>query len=313
MSKRILITDGMNKGTIEELRRIGYDVVEKFYGDDASLSAALQDAECIVVRSATKVREKHITEALKTKKLKLVIRGGVGVDNIDKEFAEKNGIKVMNTPGASAASVAELALAHMFALARFIGDAKVTMSAGKWEKKVYNGIELAGKTVGIIGMGRIGQELAQRCHALGMKVKYFDVRKDLELPGIYERTDMNCLLGTCDFVSLHIPIKKGEPAVIGSKEIDIMKKGAYIINCARGGVVDEAALIAALNAGKLAGAGVDVFVEEPTKNIELASHPKVTVTPHIGAQTNEGQERVGDEVLGIIEKFFNPGSSKCPR
>jgi D-3-phosphoglycerate dehydrogenase len=300
---KVLITDGMDKNAVAELNKHGFEVIEKFYADE-ELGAALKDVDVIVIRSATKVREKHLKTALETKKLKLIIRGGVGIDNIDAKFAEANGIKVMNTPGASAPSVAELALAHMFALARFIPVAKTTMCEGKWEKKNYNGIEISGKTLGIVGMGRIGMELATRAKALGMSVLYFDVRPDLDVLGCKKAT-MDEILTKSDFVSLHIPISKGQPAVIGANELAKMKKTAYIINCARGGVVDEAALIAALDADKIAGAGVDVFVEEPTNNIALSKHPKVSVTPHIGAQTKEGQERVGAEVIEIIRKFFS--------
>jgi len=300
---KVLITDGMDKNAVAELKKHGFEVIENFYADE-ELGNALKDVDVVVVRSATKVREKHLKTALETKKLKLVIRGGVGIDNIDSKFAEANGIKVMNTPGASAPSVAELALAHMFALARFIPVAKMTMCEGKWDKKNYNGIEISGKILGVVGMGRIGVELATRAKALGMSVMYFDVRPDLNVSGCKKAT-MDEILTKSDFISLHIPIAKGQPAVIGANELAKMKKTAYLINCARGGVVDEAALLAALDAGQIAGAGVDVFVEEPTNNIALSKHPKVSVTPHIGAQTKEGQERVGAEVIEIARKFFS--------
>ena len=300
---KVLVTDGMDKNAVAELKKYGFEVIEKFYSDE-ELGSALKDVNVVVIRSATKVREKHLNVALETKNLKLIIRGGVGIDNIDSKFAEANGIKVMNTPGASAPSVAELALAHMFALARFIPVAKITMCEGKWDKKNYNGIEISGKTLGVVGMGRIGMELATRAKALGMSVLFCDVRPDLNVPGCKKAT-MDEILKNSDFISLHIPLSKGSPAVIGANELAKMKKTAYIINCARGGVVDETALIAALDAGQLAGAGVDVFVEEPTNNIALSKHPKVSVTPHIGAQTNEAQERVGAEVIEIVRKFFS--------
>jgi len=299
---RILVTDGMDKSAIAELKKHGYEVIEKFYADE-ELGAALKDVDVCVVRSATKVREKHLNTALETKKLKLVIRGGVGIDNIDSKFAEANGIKVMNTPGASAASVAELALAHMFSLARFIADAKYTMCDGKWEKKIYNGIELSGKTLGVVGMGRIGTELATRAKALGMNVLYYDLRADLNISG-YKKATLDEILKNSDFISLHVPIAKGQPALIGANEMSKMKRGAYLINCARGGVVDETALISALDSGQVGGAGIDVYVEEPTNNINLVKHARVSVTPHIGAQTNEAQERVGAEVIEIVRKFF---------
>lgn len=301
--RRILITDGMDKNAVAELKKHGYEVVEKFYGDE-ELGTALKDFDVVVIRSATKVREKHIKTALETGKLKLIIRGGVGIDNIDSKFAEQNGVSVMNTPGASAPSVAELALAHMFALARFIPDAKTTMCEGKWEKKCYNGIEISGKTLGIVGMGRIGMELATRAHGLGMNVLYYDLRSNLDVPGVYKQVSLDTILKDSDFISLHVPISKGQPALIGAAELSKMKKGSYIINCARGGVVDENALISALDSGQVGGAGIDVYVEEPTSNINLVKHSRVSVTPHIGAQTAEAQERVGAEVIQIITKFF---------
>ena len=300
---KVLVTDGMDKNAVAELKKHGFEVIEKFYSDE-ELGAALKDVDVVVIRSATKVREKHLQVALETKKLKLIIRGGVGIDNIDSKFAEANGIKVMNTPGASAPSVAELALAHMFALARFIPVAKTTMCEGKWEKKCYNGIEISGKTLGVVGMGRIGMELATRAKALGMSVLYYDLRPDMNILGCKKAT-LDEILTQSDFISLHVPISKGQPALIGANELAKMKKTSYLINCARGGVVDENALLAALESGQIAGAGIDVYVEEPTSNINLVRNPKVSVTPHIGAQTNEAQERVGAEVIEIITKFFS--------
>lgn len=296
---KILITDGMSKSGIAELKKLGHEVFEKFY-DDASLGAALKNVDAVVIRSATKVREKHIKESLGGK-LKLIIRGGVGIDNIDHEYAKSVGVSVKNTPYASAPSVAELAIAHMFALARFIPDAKTTMCEGKWEKKCYDGIEIAGKTLGVIGMGRIGQELAKRAEALGMTVIYYDL---VDMKVKYKKVSLDDIFAKSDFISLHIPIKKGQKAIIGKDEFSKMKDGVYIINCARGGVVDEEELLNALNSKKVAGAGIDVYVDEPTHNINLVKHARVSVTPHIGAQTKEAQDRVGEEVVAIIKDFF---------
>jgi len=296
---RILVTDGMEKSGIEELKASGYEVVEKFFEPDA-LGEALKDFDCVVVRSATKVRQPIIDKALEGK-LKLVIRGGVGVDNIDVAYAESEGIKVRNTPKASSASVAELAIGHMFSLARFIANANVTMRQGQWNKKKYEGIELAGKTLGLIGFGRISKEVAKRAEALGMKVIYTDVLGKQQGYDNYNFCSQEELLKTSDFVSLHIPYDKTKGATIGEKEISMMKDGAYLINCARGGVVCEKALLDALNSGKLAGAGIDVYEEEPTKNEALINHAKVSATPHIGASTVEAQTRIGEEIVSIIK------------
>lgn len=300
---RILVTDGMEKTAIDELLNKGFDVVEKFY-EPEDLGEALKDFDVLVVRSATKVRKNIIDKACEAGRLKLIIRGGVGVDNIDVDYAEEKGIKVTNTPNASTNSVAELTIGHMFALARFINMSNVTMREGKWEKKHYEGIELSGKTLGLIGFGRIAKEVAKKAWALGMKVIYTDVLGEAEGFDDFEFVSLEELLKRSDFVSLHIPYDKKQGKVIGAEQFELMKDGAYLINCARGGVVCEKSLIEALNSGKLAGAAVDVFEEEPTKNEELVKHSRVSVTPHIGASTAEAQTRIGEEIVRIITEEF---------
>lgn len=299
---RILVTDGMDKNGVKELKASGFEVVEKFYAPE-ELGEALKNFNCVVVRSATKVREGIIDKALETGNLKLIIRGGVGVDNIDVKYAESKGIAVRNTPNASSASVAELAIAHMFAAARFLGASNATMRNGEWNKKQYKGIELGGKTLGLIGFGRIAKETAKRAEALGIKVLY-NKRSGKETGfDQYEYCELGDLLKRSDFVSLHIPFDKTKGAVIGEKQFEIMKDGAFLINLARGGVVCEKALLNALNSGKVKGAGIDVFEEEPTKNTELINHPNVSVTPHVGASTKEAQTRIGEEIVSIIKDF----------
>lgn len=300
---RILVTDGMETSGIDELRKSGFEVVEKFYGPE-ELGDALKDFNCVVVRSATKVREPIIDKALEGGNLKLVIRGGVGVDNIDVKYAESKGISVRNTPNASSASVAELTIGHMFAAARFIGAANATMREGKWDKKKYEGFELNRKTLGLIGFGRIAKETAKRAEALGMKVIYNKRSGKESGYDNYEYCDMEDLLKKSDFISLHIPYDKAKGPTIGEKEFELMKDGVYLINLARGGVVCEKALLNALNSGKVRGAGIDVFEEEPTKNMDLVNHTRVSVTPHIGASTVEAQTRIGEEIVSIIKEFF---------
>ena len=299
---RILTNDGLEKSAIEKLRASGVEVINEHIEAD-KLGEALKDFDALVVRSATKVTA-DILDNAEGGKLKLVIRAGVGVDNIDIKHAHDNGVIVKNTPNASSDSVAELVLAHMFAVARFLGDSNVTMRDGKWNKKKYKGVEIAGKTIGIIGMGRIGKSLAKKATALGMTVIYNDIYGNKDDLG-YEFCDMKDLLKKSDFISLHVPYSKENGAVIGKKEFDLMKDGAYLINCARGNVVDEDALLEALNSGKVAGAGIDVFAKEPTTNEALVNHPNVSVTPHIGASTEEAQTRIGDEVVSTIKEFFN--------
>ncbi len=299
---KILICDGMEKEAIKKLIDDGFEVVDKHY-EEEELKENVRDFDVMIVRSATKVR-KPIIDAAKGGKLKLVIRGGVGVDNIDVDYARKNGIEVKNTPNASSASVAELTIGHLFALTRYIHLANVTMRDGKWEKKKYEGIELFGKTLGLIGFGRIAREVATRAEALGMRVIYTDKLGKARGYERFEFCTIEKLLKKADFVSLHVPFNKEEGAIIGKDQFAIMKDGAYIINCARGGVIDEEALIEALNSGKINGAGLDVFENEPKPNLELVNHPKVCVTPHIGGSTEEAQERIGEEIVETIEEFF---------
>ena len=300
---RILVTDGMDKTAMAALRADGHEVVEQFYEPD-ELGAALREFDAVVVRSKTKVRAKHIDEA-KGGKLKLIIRGGVGVDNIDVKYAEEAGITVKNTPRASSESVAELAMAHMFSCARYISVAGHSMREGKWEKKAYGkGVELSGKTLGIIGFGRIGQKLGAMAKAMGMTVIAFDI---YHVPGIEEQlgmkyVEMDELFAQADFISLHTPAIDGKP-LICAENIAKMKDGVIFVNTSRGNNVDETALLEALNSGKVRAAGLDVYAEEPSVNAALYSHPNVSCTPHIGAATVEAQKRIGMEIVDIVRGF----------
>jgi D-3-phosphoglycerate dehydrogenase len=301
---KILICDPLAESAVARLREAGLEVVERTGMSPDELVAELAKGyDAIVVRSATKVRKPALDVAVG---LKLIVRAGVGLDNIDVEYARKKGIEVRNTPRASTDSVAELTLAHMLALARSIPQATLSLREGKWEKKAFKGIELSGKTLGVVGIGRIGQAVARRAVCLGMRVIAYDkFVKESPLPEV-RMVSLEELLREADFVTLHVPPDPAGP-VIGAAEIAKMKDGAYLINCARGGVVDEAALLEALESGKLAGAGLDVFQQEPPTDTELLRHPKVSLTPHIGAQTREAQARVGDEVADILLEFARGG------
>ncbi|HCG65379.1 MAG TPA: 3-phosphoglycerate dehydrogenase, partial [Oscillibacter sp.] len=297
------VTDGMDKTAMAELKAQGHEVVEQFY-ESEELGKALRGFDVVVVRSKTKVRAPHIDEA-KGSNLKLIIRGGVGVDNIDVKYAEENGIMVRNTPNASSQSVAECALAHMFACARFISIAGAAMRNDIWDKKAYSkGIELQGKTLGIIGFGRIGAHLGVMAKAIGMNVV---ATRSSRTSGTDEATGipyvtLDELLEKSDFISLHAPALPGGP-LVNADTIAKMKDGVCIINTSRGGNVDEKALLEALNSGKVRAAGLDVWAEEPSKNHDLYSHPMVSCTPHIGAQTVEAQKRIGAEIVEIISKM----------
>ena len=297
---RILATDGIESSAVKTLTDLGFEVVQQFY-DENELPAKAAEFDVVVVRSATKIR-KPVLDTAAAGRLKLVIRGGVGIDNIDAVYAKEKGIEVKNTPNASSASVAELAIAHMFSLARFIYNANVTMREGKWEKKRYEGSELAGKTLGLIGMGRIGRCTAKMASALGMTVIYNNTRGPLPENDPFAYATLDDLLVKSDFISLHMP--KSDGYVITAERIAKMKDGVFIVNTARAALIDTKALLDALDSGKIGGAALDVFDEEPTKDERVYTHPKISMTPHIGASTVEAQNRIGEDIVSIIREKF---------
>ena len=304
MSKRILVTDGMDAAAVAKLRTDGYEVVEQFYEPDA-LGGALRDFDAVIIRSATKIKQPQI-DAAKGGRLKLIIRAGVGVDNIDVKYAEAAGIQVRNTPRASSNAVAELALALLFACARNISIAGHTMRENKWEKKAYSkGFELEGKTMGVIGYGRIGRMVGEKGQALGMDVLSVVHRNKPE--GAECRTmhfvSMDELLAKSDIIVLCAP--GGDKPLVDAGSIAKMKDGVVIINVSRGSNMDEAALLEALNGGKVRAAGLDVWLSEKDPNWALAQHPSVSCTPHVGAGTVEAQKRIGVELVDIIEETFS--------
>ena len=302
MAIRILVTDGCDAAAMEQLRLDGYEVVEQFYEPD-TLGEALREFDAVIIRSATKIKAPQI-DAARGGRLKLIIRAGVGMDNIDIPYAEAAGITCRNTPRASSNAVSELALALLFSCARNISIAGHTMRQEKWEKKAYSkGFELRGSTAGIIGYGRIGRLTGEKCQALGMNVPSTVHRNKPE--GCECETmhfvSMEELLAQSDVVILCAP--SGEKPIIDQNAITKMKDGAVVINVSRGSNVDEAALLEALESGKLRAAGLDVWMDEKHHNWALASHPAVSCTPHIGAGTKEAQKRIGAELVDIVEHF----------
>lgn len=297
---KIIISDGMSQEGIDILQNAGLEIINRKFTPE-ELLAEIPTADAILVRSATKVTKEVIDAGVN---LKVIARGGVGLDNIDVTYAKEKGILVLNTPGASSISVAEMAIAHMFSLARFLYKSTAEMQTGKWPKKEYaNGFEINGKTLGLLGFGNIGKEVAKRALGLNMSVIVHD-------PFITE-TDMNVklvskeeVLANADIISLHLPKIKGVDYVVGAPEFSAMKKGVVLINCARGGVVSEAALLDALNSGQVSFAGMDVFENEPPTEAQkdLMNHPNVSLSPHIGGSTPEAQDRIGIE---IAEKIVN--------
>ena len=315
---KILANDGISQAGIDALTVNGFEVTtDKVAQEELISEINSKNYEVLLVRSATTIR-KDLIDACPD--LKIIGRGGVGMDNIDVDYAREKGINVINTPAASSASVAELVFAHLFGMVRFLFDSNRKMpisgdSEFKSLKKSYaRGRELTGKNLGIVGFGRIGQEVAKRAIGLGMNVIAHD--KFVEEANItleffngekksftIETESLENVLKNSDFVTLHIP-KIGDKAVIGAEEIGMMKTGTGIVNTARGGVIDETALMFALDKGKLAYAGLDVFENEPTPSIHLCMHNAVSLTPHIGAATLEAQDRIGTELAEQISTHF---------
>ena len=301
---KILANDGIDKSAAEKLESLGYTVDTNHYNGE-KLENMIQNIDCIIIRSATKIRRHLIDKALKTGQLKLIIRAGVGIDNIDHVYAKEKGILVRNTPNSSSDAVAELAIGHMFSLARHIYISNVTMREGKWNKKEYKGIELNGKTLGLVGFGRIARSVAKKAMSLGMKVIYNDITGKSNVLPECEYVSKDELLEQSDFISLHIPFIKELGPYLGTDEFNKMKKGMYIIHTARGGVINENALLSALDSGIVKRAALDVYEQEPTRNERIYTHECISLTPHIGASTVEAQARIGQETIEVIlESLF---------
>ena len=310
---KVLANDGISKSGIKALEKGGFEVITtKVAQEQVANYINTNDVKVILVRSATKVR-KDIIDACPG--LKIIGRGGVGMDNIDVAYAREKGLHVINSPASSSESVAELVFAHLFTGVRFLHDANRNMplegdSNFDGLKKAYaNGIELRGKTLGIIGFGRIGQAVAKMALGLGMKVIAADkyVNEAVIRVDFYNGQFINVEIVTesledifkhSDFITLHVPAQDGY--VIDKEEFQLMKENVGIVNCARGGVINEVALIEALDEGKVLFAGLDVFEKEPTPEIQILMHPKISLTPHIGAATEEAQDRIGTELAEQI-------------
>ena len=312
---KILANDGIAASGKEELEKAGFTVVTETVPQEDLIEAInKEEYEVVLVRSATKIR-KDIIDACPG--IKMIGRGGVGMDNIDVEYGRSKGINVFNTPASSSQSVAELVMGHLFGAVRFLYDANRQMPTNGvsdfkvLKKKYAKGIELRGKTLGILGFGRIGQALASYALGCGMNVLACDISDgpfDIEVTVGGQKVTVKVqgvskdeLLQQSDFLSIHIP--STDKPVIGAEEFAAMKDGAIILNAARGGSIDEDALLAALDSGKIAHAALDVFVNEPTPRADVLAHAKISLSPHIGAATAEAQDRIGGELASIIKEF----------
>src|SRR6202142_2383089 len=302
ITMKILICDKTEKEAIDQMKAAGLTVDVRDDITPEELPKVLPAYDGMVVRSRTKVRQPLIDVC---PNLKVIVRGGVGLDTIDADYAKSKGITVMNTPMASSVSVAELTVAYMFALARSIYPAATSMKSEKWEKKNFEGDEIGGKTLGLIGIGNIGKEVAKRASALGMTVVAYDPYVK-SMDGV-KLVTLDELLAQSDYISLHLPKTEESANMIGAAQFAKMKNGVRIVNCARGGIIDENALHNALVSGKVAGAALDVYAEEPPADWKLVKLPNVICSPHIGAATKEAQGRVGAEVAEKLIAFSKNG------
>jgi len=296
---RVLVSDPIDKAGVERLAAAGHDVDFKIGLKPEELAAIIGDYEALVVRSETKVTPAIIEQATR---LQVVGRAGVGVDNIDLDAATARGIAVVNAPTGNTIAAAEHAFALMMSLSRNIAQADASMRRGEWTRGKFMGVELRHKTLGIIGLGKVGSEVAKRAVAFQMNVIAFDpyVNVDHARGMGVEIVDMDGLLAASDYISIHTPLTVGTKSLIGEPEFAKLKKGARIINAARGGLVDEALLDAALTSGDVAGAALDVFTSEPAKDIAVLENPKLIMTPHLGASTEEAQVEVAVEVADQV-------------
>jgi D-3-phosphoglycerate dehydrogenase / 2-oxoglutarate reductase len=295
---KVIICDKTENEYIEQMRTAGLTVDVRDEITPEELITVLPNYDGMVVRSRTKVR-KNLLDACPN--LKVIVRGGVGLDTIDYEYAKSKGITVMNTPLASSASVAELTIGYMLALARSLPQATASMKTETWDKKSFEGVEIGGKTLGLIGIGNIGKEVAKRAIVFGMQVVAYDpfVKESENITLV----NLDDLLTQSDYISLHLPKTNESANMISTAQFAKMKQGVRIINCARGGIVDEDALYEALLNGKVAGAALDVFNEEPLTHWKLVKLNNVIASPHIGASTKEAQARIGAEVAEKIITF----------
>ena len=301
---RVLITDNLSAAGLRLLKDAGLEVDVRNGLKPLEVREALKEADGIIIRSGTTLTAELLKDQ---KRLKVIVRAGVGVDNIDLAAATREGIVVMNTPAGNTTSTAEHTIAMLLALSRNIGPASASMKAGKWDRKSYTGTQLAGKTLAVVGLGRIGLAVAKRAIGLEMKVIGYDpflsAERALEF-GIEIVRQVDDLIERCDFLTVHTPLTDETRGLINAERMARMKKGVRIVNCARGGIVDEAALADAIEQGHVAGAALDVFVQEPPGDSRLVKLPGVLTTPHLGASTDEAQELVAVEAAEIISGYL---------
>ena len=308
-SIRVLIADDMSKRAVDILQKAGFTVDVKVGLKPEELAAIIGQYHGLGIRSATKVTAAILENP---GSLKIIGRAGVGVDNIDVKAAAAKNVLVINTPQGNAAAAAEMAIALMFALARKVPQAAESMRQGIWEKKKFMGVEIAGKTLGVIGLGNIGRQAAERGVGLKMSVIGYDpiVKSETGLPAGVKLASLDDVITKSDFITLHVPLTNDTKGLFGAANIAKMKKGACLINCARGGIVDENAVLEALKSGQLGGAALDVFAKEPPDPSPLFAEENLIAVPHLGASTKEAQEKVAIEMAEVFVGFLKDGIVK---
>jgi D-3-phosphoglycerate dehydrogenase len=296
---KVLVTDKLDPAALARVRAAGHEVVERLGAKGVDLVAALEGFQALMVRSGTQVTGDVLRGA---RGLKVVVRAGTGLDNVDAVTAREMGVTVLNTPAANSVSVAELMLGLLIGFERHLVDAASELRAGRWERTRFAGREIAGRRLGLVGLGRIAREVAVRARAFEMEVCAHDPALTAWPAGFdwVRRVDLATLLESCDVVSLHVPLEAATRGMIGAPELGRMKSDAVLVNCARGGVVDEDALFQALQAKQLRGAILDVFATEPPGKHPLLELPNVLATPHLGASTAEAQRRAGDDAATAL-------------
>lgn len=301
--KNILITDDVNEKCVQILENNDFKVVKNTKLSKEELLNEIKNYDCLVVRSATKVTSDVLTSGAKN--LKLVARAGTGVDNIDVNAATNMGILVMNAVGSNTISAAELTCAMISSIARHLPQANASMREGKWERSKFLGTELYGKTLAVVGLGRIGREVAVRMRSFGMRIIGYDPIVTAEEAARHniEFFSLEQIWPLADYITIHVPLLDETKNLVNSQVMSQCKRGFKLVNCARGGIVDERALLDALNSGQCGGAGLDVFDEEPPKNLDLVRHPAVVSTPHLGASSVEAQNRVAVDIAEQIVRY----------
>ncbi|WP_100066147.1 NAD(P)-dependent oxidoreductase [Miniphocaeibacter massiliensis] len=295
---KVLITNGLEQQYITQIAKKGHEIIDKRVNEN-ELKELIKEVNCIVVGYDTKITREVIDEALKTKNLRVIVRAGAILDNVDVDYAKKKGIRTYSTPSGTTNAVAEMVIGQMITISRNIHLTNINMRKGEWDREKYYGTEISRKTLGLVGFGRIARAIAEKAKSLSMRVIYYDKYSTTELYG-YEPVTMDELLTQSDYISLHIPGGEENHHIIDEGTFKLMKDGVFFINYSNRGVVDDEALLDAIDSGKVKAAALDVFDDEPVKNERILNNPKISLTPHIGSLTAEADLRIAKETVRFV-------------